>query len=95
MATKSAGRVGKSSLAETVRGNLREVRHGFLPWCDRLPDELKAEVAEFHARWLSGEFGQHARPVALLVSKWLAEHGLTVGEQGVTTWLRRTDWKPR
>ena len=93
MATKPASRVG--SLADTVRNNLREVRHGFAPWCDRLPEELLPEVERFHADWVAGAYGRHARPVALLVSRWLAEHGIHVGEQGVTAWLRRRDWKPR
>lgn len=95
MATKSSGSAGKSSLDDFVGGNLREVRRGFLPWCDRLPPDLASEVVDFHARWVAGEFGPHARPVALLVSRWLEGRGVHVGEQGVTAWLKRRDWKPR
>lgn len=89
MAKRDAARL---SLADAVKAAMRDRRAGCRPWWERVAPEHVAELEAFRKAWRAGEYGTAMRPVAVQVAAWLNEAGIaTVGQQGVTTWLKRQD----
>lgn len=87
---KKSGDVARRSLAETVREHLDNRQARNPPWWERVAPEHVAELEAFRQAWRAGEYGTAMRPVAIQVAAWLKESGISqVGEQGVTTWLKR------
>jgi hypothetical protein len=62
--------------------------HGNRPWWERVPPEHQATLDAIHAAWHAGTFGSSKRPAARVIAATVAEWGITIGEQGVTSWLR-------
>ena len=62
--------------------------HGTRPWWERHYAQHAQLLDAIHAGWYAGTFGSKKRPAAKIISAELAEHGITIGEQGVITWLR-------
>jgi len=78
-----------ASLVDAVRSSLAASKTGFRPWHERLTPEAAAEVDQLRRAWVAGELGTSMRPVAKLVSQYLAANNIcTVGVQGVVAWLK-------
>jgi hypothetical protein len=50
-------------------------------------EEHRETLAAIHAAWHSGAFGTRRITAARTISQKLRELGITIGEQGVRTWL--------
>ena len=62
--------------------------HGTKPWWERHYAEHSELLDAIHTGWYAGTFGTKKRPAAKIISAELARHGITIGEQGVITWLK-------
>lgn len=63
--------------------------HGQRPWWERAEPEHQELLDEIHAAWYRGDLGTRQITAAKQISKLLATYGITIGEQGVITWLKR------
>lgn len=78
----------RSSLVEAIKAMVPP--SGFRPWYERVTDSQAAEMAAILAAWKAGEFGPRRRTAARAIAKGLGSIGISIGEQGVETWLRRS-----
>jgi hypothetical protein len=60
---------------------------GSRPWHARVAEEHRETLAAIHAAWHAGAFGNRRITAARTISQKLRELGITIGEQGVRTWL--------
>jgi hypothetical protein len=64
---------------------------GTRPWHERVPPDVAAELPGILDAWLSGKFGRQRRTAARAIARWLCDKGVTIGPQGVETWLRQNE----
>jgi hypothetical protein len=64
--------------------------NGVRPWWQRVTPKQAAMLEEILAAWKSGALGSRRRTAARAIATGLASEGISIGEQGVETWLRRS-----
>jgi hypothetical protein len=73
-----------------VLARVKTRRPGFIPWHERLPDDLQAELAAIRSRFHAGEIASQKRALAVAIAEVVAERGHPKpGEQAVLAWLNR------
>lgn len=77
-----------SEVVARIAAQVPRNAHGTRPWWERYAETHGELLDAIHAGWHAGTFGPRKLPAAKIISATLAEHGITIGEQGVTTWLR-------
>jgi hypothetical protein len=79
-----------ASLLDDVLARVKAKRPGFMPWNERLPDDLQAELAAIRERFHAGGIASQKRALAVAIAEVVAERGHTKpGEQAVLAWLNR------
>lgn len=63
--------------------------HGNMPWWERHAEAHGKLLAEILAAWHAGKFGTKRKTACRAISQYLTSHGVTIGPQGVDTWLTR------
>ncbi len=78
-----------SSLADAIRANVPPPARRTLPWHERLPAEVLAELEQIRQEHRSGTLVGSRTALATTISEQLRLRGLSeVGKQGVEAWLR-------
>lgn len=77
------------SLVEKIKASIPQVT-GHQPWYERVTPQQRAELASILKAWKAGQFGSKRRTAARWIAKNLADIGVSIGEQGVDTWLQRS-----
>ena len=81
---------GKATLLDDVLARVKTRKPGFIPWHERLPDDLQAELSAIRAQFHSGGIASQKRALATAIAEVVAERGNPrPGEQAVITWLNR------
>jgi hypothetical protein len=65
---------------------------GTPPWYTRVPPEQAETVRAIHEAWHQGRFGTRRITAARAISQKLNTLGITIGEQGVISWLKLTTY---
>ena len=77
-----------TSLRDDVLSRITVRRRGFLPWNQRLPDDLRAELDAIRDEWQAGAIQSEKRGLAVVIAEIVAERGhQKPGEQAVIAWL--------
>ena len=77
-----------TSLRDDVLSRIKVRRRGFLPWNQRLPDDLRAELDAIRDEWQAGAIQSEKRGLAVVIAEIVAERGhQKPGEQAVIAWL--------
>jgi len=63
--------------------------HGARPWWERVDAEHHELLEAIHAAWKAGNLGAKQITAARRISDKLKTYGITIGQQGVITWLKR------
>jgi len=80
----------KATLLDEVLARMKTKRPGFLPWHERLPDDLRAELAAIRERFHAGDIVSQKRALATAIAEVVEERGHPKpGEQAVLSWLNR------
>jgi hypothetical protein len=80
----------KATLLDDVLARVKTRRPGFIPWHERLPDDLQAELSAIREQFHSGGIASQKRALATAIAEVVAERGNPrPGEQAVITWLNR------
>lgn len=80
----------KSTLLDDVLARVKSKRPGFLPWHERLPDDLRGELDAIRSRFHAGAIASQKRALATAIAEVVAERGHPKpGEQAVLSWLNR------
>jgi hypothetical protein len=80
----------KSTLLDDVLARVKTKRPGFQPWNERLPDDLRGELAAIRERFHAGDIASQKRALATAIAEVVAERGHPKpGEQAVLGWLNR------
>ena len=78
------------SLLDDVLARVKTRKPGFIPWHERLPDDLQAELSAIREQFHSGGIASQKRALATAIAEVVAERGNPrPGEQAVITWLNR------
>jgi hypothetical protein len=81
---------GKATLLDDVLARVKTRKPGFIPWHERLPDDLQAELSAIREQFHSGGIASQKRALATAIAEVVAERGNPrPGEQAVITWLNR------
>ena len=81
---------GKATLLDDVLSRVKTRRPGFLPWHERLPDDLRGELEALRQRWQAGQITSQKRSLAVAIAEVVADRGHPQpGEQAVVAWLSR------
>ena len=81
---------GKATLLDDVLARVKTRKPGFIPWHERLPDDLQAELSAIREQFHSGGIASQKRSLATAIAEVVAERGNPrPGEQAVITWLNR------
>jgi hypothetical protein len=78
-----------SKLIDAIRA-IVPPHSGTRPWYERVTGNQAVELAEVLAAYKRGEFGPRRRTAARAIAKGLASIGITIGEQAVEAWLKRS-----
>jgi hypothetical protein len=76
-----------SDIVAEIAAAVPRVAHGSRPWWERHAAEHGDVLEAIHKAWYAGTFGTKKITAARIISAKLRELGITIGEQGVTTWL--------
>ena len=76
-----------SDVVAEIAASIPARTHGTRPWWERAGDEHRELLDAIHAGWYAGTFGAKKITAARRISAKLKELGITIGEQGVATWL--------
>lgn len=79
-------------LIAEIAGEIPAARQGTRPWYERVPDEHAATVKAIHDAWHAGAFGTRRITAARVIAPKLKTLGITIGEQGVISWLKLTTY---
>jgi hypothetical protein len=80
----------KATLLDDVLARVKTKRPGFQPWNERLPDDLRGELAAIRERFHAGDIASQKRALATAIAEVVAERGHPKpGEQAVLAWLNR------
>lgn len=60
-----------------------------LPWWERHADKHAKLFAEILTAWHAGKFGTKRKTACRAIAQYLTSQGVTIGPQGVDTWLTR------
>ena len=76
------------SLSDAVLARARNRKPGFIPWHQRLPDEVRRDLEAIRRSWQSGQTGLTKRAMADAIIAEMRERGFQIpGNQGVERWL--------
>lgn len=76
-------------LVAEIAAAIPPARPGSRPWWERAAERHAETLDAIHAAWHRGEFGARKITAARVISRALAELGITIGEQGVVSWLEQ------
>jgi hypothetical protein len=80
-----------SSLADAIRAAIPPPPRRTLPWYERLPADVLAELEELKREHRAGTLPGTRVALAITISEQLRLRGLSdVGMQGVSAWLRKS-----
>ena len=80
-----------SSLADAIRAAVPPPPRRTLPWHERLPADVLAELEEVKREHRAGKLQGTRVALAITISEQLRLRGLSdVGMQGVSAWLRKS-----
>ena len=80
----------KITLLDDVLSRVKAKKPGFLPWYERLPDDLRAELDAIRAQFHAGAIASQKRSLATAIAEVVAERGHPKpGEQAVIAWLSK------
>jgi hypothetical protein len=86
----SVAKAKAPSLLDDVLARVKTRKPGFIPWHERLPDDLQADLAAIRERFHAGGIASQKRALATAIAEVVAERGHTKpGEQAVLAWLNR------
>lgn len=85
-----AKQTAAQELLAAVKSDIAARQPGFAPWYRRVTPEQKEVVDTLHAAFHSGDLGVGVCSAAKSISKHLATIGITIGRNGVESWLRKT-----
>lgn len=77
-----------AQLVAQLAASIPKNQHGAKPWWERVDPEHHELLDAIHAAWYAGELGAKRLTAARGIVPLLAEHGITIGEQGVLAWLK-------
>ena len=79
------------SLADAIRAAIPPPPRRTLPWYERLPADVLAELEEVKREHRAGKLQGTRVALAICISEQLRLRGLSeVGMQGVSAWLRKS-----
>lgn len=79
------------SLADSIRAAIPPPPRRTLPWHERLPADVLAELEEVKREHRAGKLQGTRVALAICISEQLRLRGLSeVGMQGVSAWLRKS-----
>ena len=79
------------SLADAIRASIPPPPRRTLPWHERLPADVLAELEEVKREHRAGKLAGTRVALAITISEQLRLRGLSeVGMQGVSAWLRKS-----
>ena len=77
-----------SPLVSEILAGIEPLRKGPAGWCDRLPEDVRAEMLELRARHASGTLGCTKVALAKSIHAALAERGLiAIGWKEIVRWI--------
>ena len=80
-----------SSLADAIRANVPPPPRRTLPWHERIPADVLAELEQVKREHRAGTLPGTRVALAITISEQLRLRGLSeVGMQGVSAWLRKS-----
>lgn len=79
--------MGKPSVIDEIKALIPQ--RGTRRWYERVDTDQAQLLEQIMAGWIAGEFGTARRTASQVISKWLQERGIAIGEQGVDAWLKR------
>jgi len=80
-----------SSLADAIRANVPPPPRRTLPWHERIPADVLAELEQVKREHRAGTLPGTRVALAITISEQLRLRGLSdVGLQGVSAWLRKS-----
>ncbi len=66
------------------------VSTGSRPWYERVDKSMEPVLEEILRAWHSGALGRFRSRAARAIASTLKRHGVSIGQQGVEIWLRRS-----
>ncbi len=91
MAKPKTSLPASSSLADAIRAAIPPPPRRTLPWYERLPADVLAELEELKREHRAGTLPGTRVALAITISEQLRLRGLSdVGMQGVSAWLRKS-----
>ena len=88
---KKTNRPASSSLADAIRANVPPPPRRTLPWHERIPADVLAELEQVKREHRAGTLPGTRVALAITISEQLRLRGLSdVGLQGVSAWLRKS-----
>lgn len=88
---KKTNRPASSSLADAIRANVPPPPRRTLPWHERIPADVLAELEQVKREHRAGTLPGTRVALAITISEQLRLRGLSeVGMQGVSAWLRKS-----
>ena len=86
-----ASRPASKSLADAIRAAIPPPPRRTLPWHERLPADVLAELEEVKREHRAGKLQGTRVALAITISEQLRLRGLSdVGRQGIEAWLRKS-----
>jgi len=91
VAKTKTNRAASSSLADAIRANVPPPPRRTLPWHERIPADVLAELEQVKREHRAGKLPGTRVALAMTISEQLRLRGLSeVGLQGVSAWLRKS-----
>ena len=86
-----ASRPASKSLSDAIRAAIPPPPRRTLPWHERLPADVLAELEEVKREYRAGTLKASKTGLAMTISTQLRLRGLSdVGRQGIEAWLRKS-----
>jgi hypothetical protein len=86
-----ASRPASKSLSDAIRAAIPPPPRRTLPWHERLPADVLAELEEVKREHRAGKLQGTRVALAITISEQLRLRGLSdVGRQGIEAWLRKS-----
>lgn len=80
--------MAKNQLVDEIASSIPASLSG-KPWWQKLTPEQQEMVQPILAAWRAGKFGAAKITAARAISNSLRTRGISIGPQGVLTWLQR------
>lgn len=80
--------MSKPSIVSAIAARL-PTHTGCRPWFERVDASQAKLLEQIMAGWKAGELGTRRKTAAVAIAAELAAHGIDIGWQGVSEWLRK------